>query len=149
MKSIRKIAGKVTALAVALLTTMSLLTPYYLRANEYPEDYYVDPYDWEAAPEEGGNANCGFKRLNWYCEVYQVNSSDGSGGGSASYNYPSGGSVSGNGSKKSSVTFYKKWRTICDGDTGGSRSCSENDSCLGSIYIFICNPDCTIKVVKG
>lgn len=67
MKTIRTIAGKFTALAVALFTTVSLLNPYQLKAGEYPVDYYVDPYDWEAEEDGSGNGGCGFVQESFTC----------------------------------------------------------------------------------
>ncbi|AEE50697.1 hypothetical protein [Haliscomenobacter hydrossis] len=80
MKAIRKIAGKVTALLVAVMTTVTLLNPYYLQAYDSVDDY-VDMYDSEAEDYTGsGSGSCGFVQESFTCSNstainYQNNSS--------------------------------------------------------------------------
>ncbi|MBK9490778.1 MAG: hypothetical protein IPO07_19815 [Haliscomenobacter sp.] len=136
MKSIRKIAGKVTALTVALLTSAALLNPYYLKAN-YGEDYYVDIYDSESDPQDGGTGGCKYqvcyvRSKDLVSETRAVSSSSNStrsGGGQISVDVPKrSGSVSGNGSGSntgnSTTIITQVWAYTCNKPGGCLTQCT-------------------------
>ena len=129
MKSIRKIAGKVTALAVAITTSVALLSPYDAQAGS-------------GATVGGGSATkCGWTPISTECSQYVVTSKGGSGGGWASWVNKTFG-LEGSGS--TSVTKVTMWKTICD--KGSARACSFSDPCAEYSMTYVCNPDCTVRI---
>lgn len=134
MKGIRKIAGKVTALAVAITTTVALLSPYDANATS-------------GISTGGGGTdpqfNCKLKPC-LYWEVFLMeeieyysgsgsNSRSGSGGGNIGRN---GGSLNGSGSSSNSNSNVTKKHTynarVCSAPGGCLTSCTEVNGKTGA-----------------
>lgn len=111
-----------------MLTTVSLLNPYHLKAGDYGDDYYVNPFDEEASDDpNGGGGDCKYKvcyyrskdLLSMSRTVSSSRSNTNSGGGSLEVNVPSrSGTISGNGSTSTS---------------------GQNQTILSQSYAYSCN----------
>jgi len=131
MKSIRKIAGKVTALAVAITTSVALLSPYDANAGSGTDGSMT-----------GGGAKCGWLPGNATCQKKVTTTA--SGGGTGQFTWPwSGG---GTGNKTSTTTIETMYKSTCP--PGNARTCDFSDPCNNASTSYACNPDCSIKVTK-
>jgi hypothetical protein len=127
MKSIRKIAGKVTALAVAITTSVALLSPYDANATS-------------GISVGGGSAKCGWLPSSATCQKKVTTTN--AGGGSGQFTWPWSGGGSGN--KTSTTTIETMYKSICP--PGAGRTCDFSDPCNNVYTSYACNPDCSIKV---
>ncbi len=151
MKSIRKIAGKVTALAVALFTTISLLNPHTLKAWD-SQDGYVNTYDSEEM-EDGGGGSGGCE--NPVCfnpptkliivldtGMSSTGSRTNSGGGSVSITLPKTGTASGNGSSSGTTSgsqrALERYVYICSKGGGCKKDCTSVDG-NGNLTYYTCS----------
>jgi hypothetical protein len=142
MKSIRKIAGKVTALAVAITTSVALLSPYDAQAGS-------------GATVGGGSDpqyNCNKKTCYYYNDFAietndfysgnQSNANAGGGGISGSIKDKSIG-LNGNGSSSNSSSTVVRTQTtyarLCYAPGGCLKSCSEMNGKTGSGVTKTCN----------
>lgn len=128
MKRIRKIAGKVTALAVAITTTVALLSPYDANAQS------------GSRGAGSGGLICGFQSSKFECGTTTTKTTSGGGGGW----FGGWGSFGGNGGGSSTTVTTSNYVLVCN-LAGSMRACTQ-ELCSGGSITKACNPDCTVSI---